>query len=230
MTDESHRSSAVLVRAESVSKTYRDGSTEIHALRDVDLEVRRGELVSLVGASGSGKSTLLSLLAGLRRPDSGTIWFDGTDVTALGDTERATLRGRRIGVVLQRGNLIPFLTARENIELTMELAPGDRPWDRAMYLLDSLGVAHCAHRQSRQLSGGEAQRVAVAMALANEPDVVLADEATGELDGPNAEQVMAALFGPARERERAVLYVTHDRRLAGRAERQLLMVHGRVVT
>jgi putative ABC transport system ATP-binding protein len=220
--------SEILVRLASISKTYVDGSAEVPAVRDVDLEIRRGEMVSLVGDSGSGKSTLLALLAGLRRPDRGSIWFDGTDITTLDDTERACLRGRQIGVVLQRGNLVPFLTASENVELVGRLSPDRSPPPPADELLDSLGVGYCARRLPRRLSGGEAQRVAVAMALANDPELLLADEATGELDDESAGQVMDLVTRLWQDRRLTVLYVTHDAALAARAQRRLRMIDGRV--
>lgn len=192
----------------------------------VDLE--RGQTVSLVGVSGSGKSTLISLLSGLLRPDSGRIVFDGHDFTALDDRDRARLRAGRIGVVLQSGNLVPFLTAHENVKLAIDLGEGERSAERARALLEELGLGGRLDHLPRRLSGGEAQRVAVAMALANEPDLLLADEATGELDSASAEQVMEIIFDAHRERGLTVLYVTHSGDLAARAQRRLRLAHGHV--
>jgi putative ABC transport system ATP-binding protein len=217
------------VRIDGVSKTFRDGSVETPVLDDASLDLDRGQTVSLVGVSGSGKSTLISLLSGLLQPDSGRIVFDGEDLTALDDRDRARLRAGRIGVVLQSGNLVPFLTAHENVKLAIELADGERPAQRAKALLEELGLGGRLDHLPRRLSGGEVQRVAVAMALANEPDLLLADEATGELDSTSAEQVMEIIFNAHRERGLTVLFVTHSTELAARAERRLRLSHGHVV-
>jgi ABC-type lipoprotein export system ATPase subunit len=216
-----------LLEAEALTKAYGDGRLETVVLRGASLTIRRGEVVSLVGASGSGKSTLLSLLAGLMRPGSGRVVFDGCEFDALDDARRAALRARRIGVALQKGNLIPFLSARENVQLALDLA-GERGTDRAVGLLDRLGVGERADHRPSRLSGGEAQRVALAVALANAPDLLLADEIVGELDSETAGQVMDAVFEAADQRGLAVLLVTHSRELAAQADRQLTLVDGRV--
>lgn len=220
---------AALVRVDAVSKTYRPGGVETRVLRDVSLELARGETTSLVGVSGSGKSTLMSLIAGLMRPEAGVIVFDGEDLTDLDDTARARLRARRIGVVLQKDNLIGFLTAAENVELAIELAGGDRIAQRARALLASVSLADRVDHLPRRLSGGEAQRVSVAMALANEPDLLLADEVTGQLDSDTANDVMGLIFDAWRERGLTVLFVTHSSELAGRAQRRLRLVDGEVL-
>jgi putative ABC transport system ATP-binding protein len=220
---------AALVRLDAVSKTYRTGDVATCVLRDVSLQLAGGETASLVGVSGSGKSTLLSLIAGLVRPDNGAIAFDGAPLDDLDDTARARLRARRIGIVLQRDNLIGFLTAAENVELAIDLAGGERPARRARALLASVGLADRADELPLRLSGGEAQRVAVAMALANEPDLLLADEVTGQLDADTADEVMGVIFGAWRERGLTVLYVTHSGELAGRAQRRLRLVDGAVL-
>jgi putative ABC transport system ATP-binding protein len=217
-----------LVRLEEVSKVYRQGDLETRVLQAASLELVRGEATSLVGVSGSGKSTLISLLAGLLVPESGRVVFDGEDLTALEDLERARLRANRIGVVLQSGNLIPFLTARENVELAIELADGDRDGARAEELLSEFGLAHRLDHLPRRMSGGEAQRVSLAMALANEPDLLLADEVTGELDSASAERVMEVIFEGLRERRLTVLFVTHSSELAARAQRRLRLEDGQV--
>ena len=214
------------MRVEGVAKAFREGESETNVLHGVALELARGETTSLVGRSGSGKSTLLAVLAGVLLPDEGTVVFDGCDVGALDDRRRARLRARRIGVVLQRDNLIPFLSACENVELAMTIAGGVRPRTRARDLLSELGLGQRLHHRPTVLSGGEAQRVAVAVALANEPDLLLADEVTGELDSATAEQVMGVIFEAWRERGLSVLYVTHSDELAGRAERRLGLSDG----
>ena len=208
--------------------SFRDGSAEAHVLDRVSLELHRGETTSLVGTSGSGKSTLLGLIAGLRRPVSGSIVFDGRDTTALDDRGWAQLRAQRIGFVLQSGNLIPFLTAAENVELAAQFTEHDRRTTRAVELLDELGVGNRRHHLPRQLSGGEAQRVAIAVALVNDPDVLLADEVTGELDSATADAVMDLVFDLARSRDLTVLFVTHSGDVAARAQRRLRLVAGQV--
>jgi putative ABC transport system ATP-binding protein len=211
-----------------VSLTYREGPVERPVLRGASLELVRGEMTSLIGTSGSGKTTLISVLAGLSVPDAGTVAFDGDEITALDDVARAGLRARRVGVVLQSGNLIPFLTATQNVELAMELAGGRRVTSRAEQLLSGLGLGSRLHHLPHRMSGGEAQRVSVAVALANRPDLLLADEVTGQLDSANAELVMDVIFDAWRHRGLTVLFVTHNRELALRAERRLVLEGGEV--
>jgi putative ABC transport system ATP-binding protein len=217
------------VRLEAVSKAYGSGSSRLEVLDEVELELPRGETTSLVGRSGSGKSTLLSLIAGLMRPDSGEIYIGGQQMDQLNDDARASLRAERIGFVLQSDNLIPFLTAVENVELAIGFAPGHRSIARARELLSDLGLGHRMDHLPRQLSGGESQRVAVAVALANEPDLLLADEVVGQLDSTTAADVMEMIFSASRDRELTVLYVTHDEQLARQAHRSLRLTDRRVV-
>jgi len=171
---------------------------------------------------------VISLLAGLMRPDAGRVVLDGDVLTELDDVARARLRARRIGVVLQSGNLIPFLTALQNVELAMELAGGGVDGERAQALLSELGVGDRIHHLPRRLSGGQAQRVSVAVALANRPDLLLADEVTGQLDSSNAEQVMDVIVDAWRRFGLTVLFVTHNDDLAARAERRLVLQDGEV--
>ncbi len=218
-----------LLRVDDVSKTYRNGALETRVLREVSFALARGETTSLVGVSGSGKSTLIAVLAGLLTPDSGRVDFDGADLGGLAERGRAALRAERIGVALQAGNLIPFLTARENVQLAMDFGGRDRATS-ADERLDELGLADRRHHLPSRLSGGEAQRVALAMALANDPDLLLADEVVGELDSATAEQVLDVVFDAWRERGLTVLLVTHSRELAQRTQRQLRLADGRVYT
>lgn len=222
--------SGSLVRAHDLFKIYREGALETVALRGADLELPRGRVASLVGPSGSGKSTLIAILAGLTLPSAGRVLFDGEDITRLDEPGRAALRSRRIGIVLQRGNLVPFLTARENVELAIGLAGGRRAGRRARELLHELGLGDRQHHLPRRLSGGEAQRVAVAVALANQPDLLLADELTGELDSATADRVMELIIESGRQRGLTVLLVTHSADIAARAEHRLRLLDGVVVT
>ncbi|HEV7460956.1 MAG TPA: ABC transporter ATP-binding protein [Solirubrobacteraceae bacterium] len=219
---------ATLVHVDGVSKSYVSAAGSTPVLEGLSLSLERGETTSLVGASGSGKSTLIALLAGLMRPDSGRVVFDGRDTTQLDDTARAELRAGRIGVVMQSGNLIPFLTAMENVELAIEFAGRAASQDRARELLMEVGLGHRLHHLPRRMSGGEAQRVSLAMALANDPDLLLADEATGELDSANAERVMGMIRDAWSERGLTVLLVTHSAELAATAQRRLRLSSGEV--
>jgi putative ABC transport system ATP-binding protein len=216
------RPAAPFVRLDGIAKRY--GDREV--LRDVSIDLDRGEVTSLTGASGSGKSTLIAVLAGLSAPDEGRILFDGRELNAMDDAGRARLRADRIGIVLQSGNLIPFLTASENLELATRFAGGEH--ERTRGLLAELGVADRADHLPRRMSGGQAQRVAIAVALANEPDLLLADEVTGQLDSETAEQVMEAIVATGRRHGLIVLFVTHDADLASRAQRRLVLEDGRV--
>jgi len=221
----------VLVRVDGVSKAFREGQAATEVLHGVGLELARNGTASLVGRSGSGKSTLIALLAGLLLPDAGGVTFDGHDLSALADDARARFRAQRIGVVLQRDNLVPFLTAIENVELALGLGGRGsraRRRERARELLSELGLGRRLHHRPHTLSGGEAQRVAVAVALANEPELLLADEVTGELDSATAEQVMEVIFEAWHERGLSVLYVTHSEELAARAQHRLALADGTV--
>jgi putative ABC transport system ATP-binding protein len=214
----------VQLRVEGVAKAYGTEEARTVVLESVDLLIHEGEKVSLVGPSGTGKSTLLSLIAGLIRPDAGRISIAGVAMHDLDDTGRAALRAQQVGVVLQSDNLIPFLTALENVELATGFAQGEDRRDRARELLIALGVDRRRDHLPRQLSGGEAQRVSIAVALANDPALLLADEVVGQLDSVTANHVVDVLFGA----ELAVLFVTHDEALAARGERQLRLVDGSV--
>jgi ABC-type lipoprotein export system ATPase subunit len=202
--------STALVSLRSVSKTYRREREMIGALRDVSLEVERGEFVRLRGPSGSGKTTLLNLVAGLDWPDQGEIFVAGIDVARLSVNRASRYRAEHVGMVFQSYNLIPQLTALENVLLPM-IALRRTDHRRARELLDLVGLSDRSDHNPAQLSGGEQQRVAIARALANDPALVLADEPTGNLDDQSAQRVMGLLTSAVRERGRTLLLVTHDR-------------------
>ena len=212
-----------------VSRVYGTG-VKVHALRNVSLDIRTGDLLSIVGPSGSGKSTLLGLLGLLDLPTSGVVTVRGDDVTRLSDAERSRLRGEAIGFVFQQFHLIPHLTALANVETALlyrGLSAGERR-RRAFEALERLGLGDRHDHRPVQLSGGEQQRVAIARAIVTEPLVVLADEPTGALDTANAANIME-VFGGLQSPERAVCIVTHDRDVARSTQRQISMLDGEVV-
>lgn len=226
--DSPWQSPGAMVAMQAVSKTYRNPDDPTRVVDALDLELHRGEITCLVGPSGCGKSTVVSLVAGLLLPDSGQVFFDGLDTGAMSDTQRAELRATRIGIVLQSGNLIPFLTASENVALAVCLAGREPSAANVTDLLDQVGLADRAHHLPRRLSGGEAQRVALAVALANTPDLLLADEAVGQLDGTNAHLILGILERACHERGLAVLLVTHSAEVAARGSRTIRLADGRI--
>jgi len=209
-----------------LERTYRTGSYEVHALRGVDFELCSGELVALLGPSGSGKSTLLNLLGGIDRADGGEIWFRGKELTRFDDRALARYRRRHVGFVFQSYNLIPSLTARENVELACAGADGPIA---AADALELVGLRPRMDHFPGQLSGGEQQRVALARAFVMRPAVLLADEPTGSLDFATGETVMELMFALNREAGTTLVLVTHDRGIAARCDRQLHIEAGRVV-
>lgn len=213
-----------LIRAEHVGKTYRMGSELVDAVKDVDLRVASGEFVALMGPSGCGKTTLLNLFGCIDVPTSGTLHVFGEDVAAMSERRRAELRLRRIGFVFQRFYLLPMLTAFENVELPMienKLARGERS-ERARALLERVGLAHRLRHRPHQLSGGEMQRVAIARALSNQPELIIADEPTGELDRKTGASILA-LIQELQTGGLTVIMATHDPHAAGLCHRVIEM-------
>jgi putative ABC transport system ATP-binding protein len=214
-----------------VSKTYTLGGHAVHAVRDVDLTIAAGESAAIVGPSGSGKTTLLQLLGALDRPTEGEVLFEGRDIARLGDGELGKLRLRTFGFVFQQFNLIPTLTAAQNVEIA--LAPSgleaEARRQRVGSLLDSVGLSARASHVPSKLSGGEQQRVAIARALANEPHVLLADEPTGNLDSATGAEIIELLLSLSVEGRRTVVVVTHDVDIAKRAARVVRMHDGRLL-
>ena len=220
-----------VVECTSVSRTYQDDAVPVHALRGVDFTLRAGEFVSLAGPSGSGKSTLLHVIGGLDRPDEGTITVDGEDVTALGDSELADLRLRKIGFVFQAYNLIPVLSARENVEFIMQLQGVDAAerGERALGTLDSLGMRDLADRRPGEMSGGQQQRVAIARAIVTNPALLLADEPSANLDTGTTGELLELLKRLNKERGVTILTATHDPMVMGYATRQVHLRDGEIV-
>jgi putative ABC transport system ATP-binding protein len=209
-------------------KVYRRGTKEVIALRGIDFEVRPGEFLSIVGPSGSGKSTLLKLLGALDKPTAGVILFDGHNVTLLDDYRSMIYRRRKVGFVWQTGNLVPGLSAVKNVKLPMKLAgaPRQSADERAHMLLETMGLKDREQHKPHQLSGGENQRVAICVALANKPELLLADEVTGELDTETTAMVMEALKKTNSELETTIVNVTHNPRVAEYATRVLRIRDG----
>ncbi|HYX63814.1 MAG TPA: ABC transporter ATP-binding protein [Burkholderiales bacterium] len=214
--------------ASGIGKKVRSGTQELVILRDIDLEVTRGEALSVVGASGSGKSTLLAILAGLDTPSEGRVVIAGQDLFSLDEDARAALRGRTVGFVFQSFQLLPALTALENVLLPLELAGNQDAEALSKEMLDRVGLAERLHHYPRQLSGGEQQRVALARAFVARPQLLLADEPTGSLDPESGEAVIRLLFDMNRESGTTLVLVTHDESLAGRCGRSIRLVAGRL--
>ena len=209
-----------------VFKIYRDGATETVALRGADLRVRRGEVVALMGRSGAGKSTLLNLIGGVDTASAGRVLIDGVELGGLSEAGRAARRRQSIGIVFQDNNLLPFLTARENVALPAELAGLPDARRRADALLAAVGLSDRATHRPKELSGGERQRIGVACALVCTPAVVLADEITGELDSATAERLLMLVVRLGRQSRAGVLLVTHNPEVARHADRVLKIDDG----
>ena len=216
-----------LLRFEGVSKRFHRGTEEVVALDDVDLVVEAGEFVALIGPSGSGKSTLLHLAGGLDQPDRGRILFGDRDLATLSIGERAKLRRREIGFVFQFFHLIPTLTVKENVELPLML-DGVKSNGRTADLLDRVGIAHRAAHLPGELSGGELQRAAIARALVAGPEIILADEPTGNLDSATSEAVLTLLAEQVTQSGAALVMVTHDRDVAAQAPRAHTLRDGKL--
>jgi len=218
-----------IVQAIGLTHTVTTGSRSLTILEDVSVDIHNGESVAVVGASGSGKTTLLALLAGLDVPSSGRVLSDGKDLSGLDEDGRARIRRDHIGFVFQSFQLLPALTALENVMLPLELGGEADARRRAREILDRVGLGDRVEHYPRQLSGGEQQRVAIARAFVVQPKVVFADEPTGNLDAVTGEQIVSQMFELNRERGTTLVLVTHDERLAGRCQRRIELAAGRVV-
>ena len=219
----------VLIAARDLTRRYGRGETAVDALRSVSLAVTAGQLTAVMGPSGSGKSTLMHLLAGLDHPTSGEVWIDGTELGRLGDTELTKLRRRHIGFIFQFFNLLPMLTAEENILLPLSLA-GRRPdleWSRQ--LIEDVGLTARRKHRPAELSGGQQQRVAIARALVSKPAVVFADEPTGNLDSATSGEILGLLRRTVEDYGQTTVMVTHDPHAAAIADRILFLADGRIV-
>jgi putative ABC transport system ATP-binding protein len=218
-----------IVECNTVHLTLPSAAGPVDILRGIDLSIAAGETVSVVGPSGAGKSTMLMILAGLERPTSGSVRVAGHDLTRMGEDELALFRRAHIGIVFQGFHLVPTMTALENVAIPLEFAARPDAFERARRALEAVALARRASHYPGQLSGGEQQRVALARALVAEPDLLLADEPTGNLDGETGEHVMELMFALGAERGATLVLITHDTRLAGRCERSIRMADGHVL-
>jgi putative ABC transport system ATP-binding protein len=218
-----------VIEVRDVKKWIQNGSRRVEILKGISLSIPAGQFVAIVGASGSGKSTLLGLLAGLDTPSSGEIWLDGTPIHNLAEAELAAVRGRKIGFVFQSYQLIPTLTALENVLLPFELNVEGHGLKRAQALLESVGLGERMEHYPIQLSGGEQQRVALARAFVVDPPIVMADEPTGNLDSSNGRLVLDLLLERNRHAGATLVLVTHDPEIASRADRKIVLKDGMVV-
>jgi putative ABC transport system ATP-binding protein len=217
-----------VLTARGIGKTVKSGESDLVILREIDLAVTRGEAVAVVGASGSGKSTLLAILAGLDTPTTGTVELDGTDLFSLDEDRRAELRGSTLGFVFQSFQLLPALSALENVMLPLELSNHPQAEELSKEILVRVGLGERLHHYPKHLSGGEQQRVALARAFVVRPKVLLADEPTGSLDADSGAGVIELLFGMNREYGTTLVLVTHDEGLAARCARIVRLVAGRI--
>lgn len=218
-----------ILRCQSLSRTYRSGDRDLTVLKDITFGLAPGGFLAILGPSGSGKTTLLGLLAGLDRPSTGSVHLDGEDLGALSEDQRARVRAEKIGFVFQSFQLIPTLTAQENVRVPLELRGEDGAADRARELLARVGLGGRGHHYPSQLSGGEQQRVALARGFSIRPKVLFADEPTGNLDAKTGATIIDLMVELNRDLSTTLVLVTHDLDLAGRASRTIRLADGRVI-
>ena len=219
-----------IIRVRNLTKSFRVGEVEVHALQGVDLEIGRGEFIAIVGTSGSGKSTLFNILGGLTPPSAGSVEINGRDLSHMSDTQRNDLRKRTVGFVFQKYNLLPTLTAEQNIQIVRNVAGRPIHFDEQFKeILKMLGISHRMTHKPRALSGGEQQRVAIARAIVNGPAILLADEPTGNLDSKNSEVVLTLLRDLNKKLGQTILMITHDTDAAAYADRIVRMRDGKMV-
>lgn len=219
-----------IIVADSVKKTYDTGSVKVNALKGVNLNIRKGEMVSIMGPSGCGKTTLLNCLSGLDDVSGGGIWIEGMNLSTLNDMKKTRHRAERMGFIFQFYNLLPVLTAVENVELPL-LVGGTKPKvarQKAMRALEMVGLKEWAKHMPSELSGGQRQRVTIARALVNDPAIVFADEPTGDLDRKTSDEIMALMTRLNKEKGQTFVIVTHDQKIGQMATRRITMVDGKI--
>ena len=221
--------SPIVVRARNVTLALGSAEAKVEILRGIDLDIRRGESVAVLGASGSGKSSLMAVLSGLERATNGEVMIGGADFSALDEDDLARARRGHVGIILQAFHLLPTMTALENVAVPLELAGDKHAFDRAARELTAVGLGHRMDHYPAQLSGGEQQRVAIARAMAPGPEILFADEPTGNLDGKTSEVITNLLFQRHKETQATLMLITHDRSLAERCDRIVEISDGRIV-
>lgn len=219
----------IVLRVENLVKIFKSGSKELKVLDDVNFEVKAGESVSIVGTSGSGKTTLLGLCAGLDHPSSGIAELNGIGLNGLNEDERAMVRNQNVGFIFQNFNLMPGLTAIENVMIPLELKNDREAYQKAIELLEKVGLADRADHYPTQLSGGEQQRISIARAFSNDPGILFADEPTGNLDEETGAHIESLIFELNKEKNTTLIIVTHDTALAEKTDRILMMKSGKLV-
>ena len=217
-----------LLKLNKVNLTYQTGNDSIKVLKDIDLKTKKKETISFVGESGSGKTSLIMLIAGLEKATSGQIYFQNQEITKLSEDEVSEIRRKNIGIVFQSFYLIPNYTAVENVALTLELNKFKDPYSQAKELLERFGLKHRFNNLPSQLSGGEQQRVAIARAIAMKPELILADEPTGNLDSENSAMISEILFNYVKEEGSSLIMVTHDEKLADMTQRKIKIKDGKI--
>lgn len=220
---------SIVVRARNVTLALGSAEARVEILRGIDLDIGRGESVAVLGASGSGKSSLMAVLSGLERATSGEVMIGGADFGALDEDDLARARRGHVGIILQAFHLLPTMTALENVAVPLELAGSKEAFDRAARELTAVGLGHRMDHYPAQLSGGEQQRVAIARAMAPEPEILFADEPTGNLDGKTSEAIANLLFQRHKDAQATLMLITHDRALAERCDRIVEISDGRIV-
>lgn len=220
-----------IIRLENIWKTYKMGEVEVNALRGLSMEITQGEFVAITGSSGSGKSTMMNLVGCLDLPTKGAIYLDGRDISSLSESDLAQIRGKKIGFIFQQFHLIPTLSALENVMLPLEFQDiaADAARKKAEEILDKVGLGDRKWHLPSQLSGGQQQRAAIARSLANNPEVILADEPTGNLDSVSGANVIGLLEGLWRKESKTIIMVTHDLNLAGHAKRIIQLKDGQII-
>jgi putative ABC transport system ATP-binding protein len=218
-----------IVKLENISKSFGDGDTTVHVLKDISFEVKRGEFTAIVGPSGSGKSTLLSIIGALLTPSTGKVMIDEEDISSYRPQQLTSVRLNRIGFIFQAANLIPYLTVKEQLHLVHDIGGKRKNENRALEMLDHLGLSHRLKNYPDKLSGGEKQRVAIARAFMNNPDIILADEPTASLDSERGKKVVEMIAKEVKSRNKAALMVTHDERVLHLCDRVLMIEDGRIM-
>ena len=219
---------STLLKLKKINLKYQTGKDNISVLKDINLTTKKKETISIIGESGSGKTSLIMLIGGLERPTSGTIFFQEHEITKLSEDEVSKIRKKNIGIIFQSFYLIPNYTALENVTLILELNKFKNPEKEAKSLLDRFGLKHRFYNLPSQLSGGEQQRVAIARAIAMKPELILADEPTGNLDTENSNMISKILFRYVKEEGSSLIMVTHDLKLANQAKRKIKIIDGKI--